>query len=262
MELDIYQVDAFTDEVFRGNPAAIVPLTEWLPDDMLRRIAMENNLSETAFYVPQDDGSYHLRWFTPTTEVELCGHATMATSHVIFHETDHSSDEIRFTGQSGELIIRRDNDKIVMDFPVWDYEEVDIPDQLVKALGVRPTAVFKAYDWVVLYDDENIVRNIKPDMKELIKFEEARGVLPTAAASNGIDFVSRMFCPRIGIDEDPVTGSAHCILVPFWAERLGKSKLHAYQASERGGYLHCELKGDRVIIAGQTKLYMKGKIYV
>lgn len=261
-EIDLYQIDSFTNETFGGNPAAVCPLDEWLPDDLLQNIAMENNLSETVFCVAQDDGSYHLRWFTPTVEVDLCGHATLAAAYVIFEYLNHSGDQIIFTGLSGELRVYKTGDGLKMDFPVWPHKKIDISSQISDALGHEPTELYEGYDWVAVYDDMKTVKNMAPDMEKLTACENMRGIIVTAAGNDGVDFVSRFFGPRVGIPEDPVTGSAHCILAPIWAEKLNKTKFNAKQISARGGDLVCELINDRVEISGQAKLFMKGKIYV
>ena len=260
MELKIYQVDAFTDEVFTGNPAAIVPLDEWLPDETMQKIAMENSLSETAFFVPQND-KYHIRWFTPSTEVKLCGHATLASAYVILTLQNNKADHVIFTSLSGDLTVTKNNDGFTMNFPVWEYEDTEVTDEVTQALGAKPSALFKGSKWIALFDSEETVRNLKPDLEKIKNIKDANGILPTAKGKD-VDFVSRNFAPQLGIPEDPVTGSAHCLLTPFWAKRLNKNTLLAYQASERGGYLKCELKGDRVNITGKACLYMKGTIHI
>lgn len=260
MELDIYQIDAFTENVFSGNPAAVVPLETWLSDETLQSIALENNLSETAFFV-QKNSTYHLRWFTPTTEVDLCGHATLASAFVIFNKLGHTDGKIHFTCLSGDLFVRKNKNGYMMDFPIWDYEEIPVSQEIIDALGAKPTALFKGNKWIALFDNENTVRNLTPDLEKVKNIKDCNGILPTAAAKD-TDFISRNFAPQRGIPEDPVTGSAHCALTPFWSKRLGKTKLTAYQASKRGGYLLCELKNDRVEITGQACLYMKGKIHI
>lgn len=263
MILDIYQVDAFTSEVFKGNPAAVVPLSNWLDDDVMQAVAIENNLSETAFFVPNDDGTFHLRWFTPTQEVDLCGHATLATSWVIFNEMDYDGDTIVYSSLSGELQVERTPEGIALNFPVWDAELADSNDTLVvQALGYKPDQLYKGKKWVAVVSEERLVRDYKPDFY-LINQIPSQGFIVTAKSeSNKYDVVSRYFGPQVGIDEDPVTGSAHCLLIPIWCEKLASSKILAYQASERGGLLNCELKNDRVYITGQAVLYLKGQIHV
>ncbi|MBL4803951.1 MAG: PhzF family phenazine biosynthesis protein [Alphaproteobacteria bacterium] len=260
MKLDIYQADAFTSKVFGGNPAALVPLDEWLPDQTLLNIAIENNLSETAFTVPQGD-KYHLRWFTPGGEVQLCGHATLATAYIMFEELDYEGDVITFSTLSGDLFVHKTNIGLMMDFPIWEREEIDTPEYVIKAFGKEPIAYFKGNDDMAVFDDPTFIRRLQPDLSAL-KDGNARGVLVTAPGDEHYDFISRAFFPKLCIDEDPVTGSAHCILTPYWAQRLNKNKLVAHQASKRGGDLLCELKGDRVEITGQAAMYMKGEIYV
>jgi len=264
MILDIYQVDAFTDKTFGGNPAAVCPLEAWLPDMQLQNIAMENNLSETAFFIPSQssDADFDLRWFTPSCEVDLCGHATLATSFIIFDQLKLDKPTIRFSTRSGILTIEQTEYGLKMNLPVWDYKETDIPLLVTEALGAKPTALYKGNDWIALFDDEQTVRDLEPDMDKLLQIKDMRGILPTAKSNGKYDFISRFFGPAVGVPEDPVTGSAHCILTPFWAERLNKTTLHAYQASARGGALFCELKGDRVHITGQAVLYMTGQINV
>lgn len=266
MELPIYQVDAFTSEVFKGNPAAVVPLDFWLPDDILQNIAIENNLSETAFFVKTDE-DFHLRWFTPTYEIDLCGHATLATSFVILNELYPDKTEVTFsTNVAGKLTVKKNKNSFTMDFPNRKGEKVnieDIPDEVLKGIGnITPTEGYKARDLILVFDNEQVVHSIKPDFRTLIKYPNAVCVTATSD-KDGADFISRFFCAYDEtIPEDPVTGSAHCTLVPYWAERLGKNTLNAYQASKRGGHLQCTLDGDRVFITGQAALYLKGTIYV
>ena len=266
--LKIHQVDAFTDSVFGGNPAAVIPLQEWLSDKTLLSIAIENNLSETAFFTANDDDSYHLRWFTPGGEVKLCGHATLATAHVIFEHLNHPSNDIRFTGLSGDLFISKTENGIKMDFPVWPYTPADTPTDVIEALGhpqnKAPQEYLEGHDCVLVYESAQDVAALAPNYNALIKCETERGFIATAPAPEGsdLDFVSRWFGPRFDVNEDPVTGSAHCILTPYWAKRLGKTTLSARQISARGGSLHCALNGDRVELTGQAVLYMIGEIYV
>ncbi|WP_029008956.1 PhzF family phenazine biosynthesis protein [Azospirillum halopraeferens] len=264
MRLPIYQVDAFTDTVFGGNPAAVVPLEDWLPDDRLLAIAAENHLSETAFFVP-DGGGYALRWFTPEVEVDLCGHATLATAFVIDRFLRPAgADGLTFrTRQAGTLTVTRDGDTYVMDFPSRPPLPVDTPHpDLLPALGgPPPRAVLAARDYLVVYDDAAAVRGLVPDMVRLAGLDR-HGVCVTAPGEGGVDFVSRFFAPAFGIPEDPVTGSAHCTLIPYWARRLGRDRLEARQVSRRGGVLACALAGDRVRIGGTAVLYLEGHIRV
>ena len=260
MHLDIYQIDAFTDEVFKGNPAAVVPLKEWLPDETLQNIAFENNLSETAFFVKKEN-VFHLRWFTPTTDVDLCGHATLASAFLLFNKLGYKGNKIHFTCLSGDLYVTKKQNGYMMDFPVWEYEETPVTDEVIDALGTKPTELYKGKKWIAVFDEERIIRNIAPNMEKVKNIKGCGGILTTAKAKD-TDFISRNFAPQKGIPEDPVTGSAHCVLTPFWSKRLNKTKLTAYQASERGGYLLCELKNGRVEITGQACLYMEGKIQI
>jgi len=262
MELSIYQVDAFTSEIFGGNPAAVVPLDEWPPDEVMQKIAIENNLSETAFFVPDGNG-FHLRWFTPTTEVDLCGHATLATSWVIFNELGFKKDTIRYKSQSGDLIIKRDGDKIVMDFPLWPFKrEEGYEKKLEQAFGRKPLEVYSGYDWVAIFDSKEFIETMTPDMVKIAEIKEARGFIVTAKDGEKYDFVSRAFFPAIGIDEDPVTGSAHCILAPLWETKLNKKSFFTKQISQRGGELDLLIKNYPLFISGEAKLYLKGTIYV
>jgi len=258
MRLPIYQVDAFTDRIFAGNPAAVVPLKEWLPDATLQAIAAENNLAETAFLLPRGD-AYALRWFTPTVEVDLCGHATLASAHVIFRFIEPERRRVAFeTLRAGVLVVTRQGDELAMDFPAWPPQPAEAPSNLAVALGRNPTEVLASRDWFALYEREADIAAIKPDFAALRRLD--RAVIITAPGTGGVDFVSRFFAPAAGIDEDPVTGSAHCQLIPYWAKRLGKERLAARQVSQRGGTLSCALEGDRVTIAGQARLYLEGTI--
>lgn len=262
MNLSIYQVDAFTKKTFAGNPAAVCPLTEWLADDVMLKIAAENNLAETAFFVKKDD-VYEIRWFTPAVEVNLCGHATLASAHVIFHCLHLEEHKVNFySARSGDLSVEKQGDVLVLDFPRYGVNEIEIDANLVEAVGKRPLQTWETQGNMVLmlFETEDDIKNIAPDMPALgkIPFDE---VIVTAKGDSA-DFVSRMFAPRIGIPEDPVTGAIHCSLIPFWAERLGKETLYARQISARGGELFCELKGERVKIGGNAALYLKGEIYV
>ncbi|SFN28704.1 PhzF family phenazine biosynthesis protein [Marinobacter pelagius] len=262
----IFQVDAFTDRVFGGNPAAVMPLDQWLPDDTLRALAMENNLSETAFLVrlPEaDEADFHIRWFTPTVEVPLCGHATLASAWVIFNMLDWTGERIILQSKSGHLGVRRDNDWLVLDFPNLAFEERQTPAIIHEALeGAPETAFYVPNDtnYMVVLENEAAVRSAEPDLRKL-KTLGNQGLIVTARGE-GCDFVSRYFAPGAGIDEDPVTGSIHSVLVPYWANQLGKSSLEARQLSARGGLLRCELKGDRIDIAGQAAFFMEGSVHL
>ena len=262
MNLQIFQVDAFTKKPLSGNPAAVCPLEEWLADETMLKIAAENNLSETAFFV-RKDGFYEIRWFTPTIEVNLCGHATLATAFVIFNCLNLENETINFySSKSGKLSVEKQGDVLVLDFPGYGVSEIEIEENLVEAVGKRPLQTWETQGNMVLmlFENESDIAAIAPDISALrkIPFDE---IIVTAKGSES-DFVSRMFAPRIGIAEDPVTGAIHCSLIPFWAERLGKETLYARQISARGGELFCELNGERVKIGGNAALYLKGEIYV
>jgi predicted PhzF superfamily epimerase YddE/YHI9 len=261
MRLPIYQVDAFTDKLFRGNPAAICPLDSWLPDDTMQAIAAENNLAETAFFVKDGDG-YALRWFTPAVEVDLCGHATLASAHIVFKFIEPRRESVNFqTVKAGTLTVVRRGDMLVMDFPARPPSRVEPPPELLAALGGKPREVLRARDCLVVYDSAAEVSALTPDFVALGKVD-CWAAIATAPGENGVDFVSRFFAPAKGVPEDPVTGSSHCTLVPYWAKRLGKAELVAHQVSQRGGALHCALRGDRVSIGGRAVLYLEGQITV
>jgi PhzF family phenazine biosynthesis protein len=259
MKLPIYQVDAFASQVFAGNPAALVPLETWLPDATLQAIAAENNLSETAYFVG-GDGAYALRWFTPTTEIDLCGHATLASAFLILNRLEKGRDRVTFGSKSGPLVVTRDGERLVLDFPARPPKPVAPDPRLADALHAVPRETGLARDLMVVLDSEDEVRRLRPDFQRLSELD-AFAVMVTAAGREA-DFVSRFFAPREGIAEDPVTGSAHCTLVPYWAKRLGKTRLRALQVSARGGELFCEDRGERVAIAGHAVLYMEGTIEV
>ena len=257
MQLPIYHVDAFTGGVFGGNPAAICPLERWLTDGTLQAIAAENNLSQTAFYV-REDGHFHLRWFTPACEVDLCGHATLASAYVLFRELNEPGDVLRFKTRSGELAVKRDGERLLMNFPARPATKVDVHPGLITSLGETPTEILGARDYLVRYDSPDQVRSLKPNMDGLRNLDRF-AVIATAVGSD-CDFVSRFFAPSQGVPEDPVTGSSHCTLIPYWAGQLNKTTLHARQISARGGELFCKLQGDRVEIGGYAALYLKGQI--
>lgn len=259
MNLPLYQVDAFTAEIFAGNPAAVCLLEEWPDDCLLQAIAAENNLSETAFLVRNKSG-FELRWFTPVTEVALCGHATLASAFVLFSCRQWPEPSVRFmTRQSGTLTVTRQGDLLEMDFPARPAHRRAAPAGLAEALGVTPCEVLdSAEDLLVLVESEAVVRAVRPDFAALARIE-CRGVIVTAPGE-GCDFVSRFFAPRVGIAEDPVTGSAHCVLTPYWAAVLGRDRLQARQVSQRGGELFCRNAGDRVAISGRAVLYLTGTI--
>lgn len=261
MRLPIYQVDAFADAVFRGNPAAVMPLEKWLPDATMQAIAAENNLAETAFFVREKDG-YGLRWFTPEVEVDLCGHATLASAWVIFNRLDGASERIHFHTKSGMLTVTQDGEsgRLVLDFPARPAAPATACAGLLQALGKPPSEVLAARDYLLVYDSAETVRNLAPDMQGLMDLDRFAVIVTAPGDRPGIDCVSRFFAPAKGIPEDPVTGSAHCTIVPYWAQRLGKSEITAYQASRRGGTLHCRFDGERVRMAGSCVPYLEGSV--
>lgn len=257
MQIETFHINAFTEHLFNGNPAAICLLSDWLADDLLQKIAAENNLSETAFLVPRDN-DYHIRWFTPKHEIELCGHATLAASYVIFNFIDLKRSTIVFHSASGKLSVEKNADQVIqMDFPTLSFQNEEENPLFQLALHAKPIELYKSQKYVVLLANEHLVRELQPDFSLLKQFD--RGVVVTAKGDYS-DFVSRFFSPNSGIDEDPVTGSAHCILAPLWAEKLGKTHLHAKQLSTRGGEIYCEVRGERVLLAGKAVLYSRGKI--
>lgn len=259
MRIPIFQVDAFTDTQFHGNPAAVCPLDSWLDDDLMQKIAAENNLSETAFFVKQADG-YRLRWFTPKNEVDLCGHATLASAYVIFTYLDPDLAAIRFHTLSGVLEVEREGGLLAMIFPARPGVRCDAPDALVKGLGKQPLAVYKSRDFMAVYASEQDVLDLAPDMDTLKKLD-VLGVIATARGSS-VDFVSRFFAPNAGVPEDPVTGSAHSTLVPYWSEQLGRKDLEARQVSARGGTLYCTDLGATVKMRGAAAPFLEGFITV
>lgn len=254
-----YQIDAFAQRVFEGNPAAVVPLDDWLPDATMQAIATENNLSETAFLV-REDSAYRLRWFSPAGEIDLCGHATLASAYVLFELLGYSGSSISFATRSGRLVVEREGPRLAMDFPTLPAYSCPAPAALLAGLKREPLEVLAADDYFAVFDNEDDIRSLSPDLAELSKLDR-RGVCITAPGKS-VDFVSRFFGPKWGIPEDPVTGSAHCSLAPYWATRLGKSRFIARQLSRRGGELHCELRGARVIISGYAVKFMEGDITV
>jgi PhzF family phenazine biosynthesis protein len=262
MRLPLYQIDAFTGDLFRGNPAAVCPLERWLPDATMQAIAAENNLAETAFFVRDGDG-YALRWFTPTVEVDLCGHATLASGFVVMNFLEPKREAVSFhTVKAGTLTVTRDGGLFAMDFPSRPALPAEAPAGLLDALGGAPSAVLRARDYLVVYDSAADVTALKPDFAALGVVKDWRAAIATAPGTGGVDFVSRFFAPAQGVPEDPVTGSSHCTLTPYWSERLRKKTLEARQLSQRGGALRCTQNGERVIIAGQAVLYLEGRISV
>jgi len=257
--IPLYQIDAFTDRLFAGNPAAVCPLPAWLSDEQMQAIGAENNLSETAFFVRRGE-VYDLRWFTPAVEVDLCGHATLASAFVIFQYLEPEWSEVRFETRSGPLVVEREGDLLVMDFPAREPARCEMSAALAEALGAAPLELWESRDYMALYESEEQVRGLKPNMDALARVGHF-AVIVTAPGREA-DFVSRFFAPAGGIPEDPVTGSAHCTLVPYWAKRLGKTRLHARQVSQRGGELFCEHRGERVRIAGRAVRYLEGAIFL
>ena len=257
MRIPLYQIDAFADGPFTGNPAAVCPLEAWLPADVMQAIAAENNLSETAFFVPEGEG-YRLRWFTPATEVDLCGHATLASAFVVFHRLQPERIRVTFeTQQAGRLTVTRDGDLLALDFPSRPPEPCTMSEPLAAALGRRPTALLAARDYLAVYESTDDVAALAPDFAALATLDRF-AVIATAPGRGGIDFVSRFFAPGSGIDEDPVTGSAHTALGPYWAGILGKNEFTAFQASARGGTVRVELTGDRVRLGGRAVTVLRG----
>ncbi|WP_456386355.1 PhzF family phenazine biosynthesis protein [Desulfolithobacter sp.] len=260
MDIPYFHVDAFTDKVFRGNPAGVCLLDEWPADSILQAIAAENRHSETAF-LSRDGDAWRLRWFTPAMEVDLCGHATLAAAAVLFTQKLISTDRVQFETMSGRLAVERSEENIyVLDFPSRPGRQIEILPELTKGLGQKPLAVYKSRDLLAVFNSEEKVRGLRPDFTQLATLD-CLAVIATAPGEK-VDFVSRCFAPAAGIDEDPVTGSAHCTLIPYWAHRLKRKKLHARQVSARSGELLCEMAGDRVLIGGQATFYMSGTIHV
>lgn len=266
MQLPIFQVDAFADAVFKGNPAAVMPLESWLPDATMQAIAAENNLAETAFFVPQKGGlgedGFGLRWFTPEVEVDLCGHATLASAWVLFNRLERGRARVNFFTRSGTLTVTQEtrSDRLVLDFPATKIAPAEAGEGLIDAIGARPAEVLAGISYLLVYDNAATVRALKPDMNGLMNLDKFAVIVTAPGDQPGIDCVSRFFAPAKGIPEDPVTGSAHCSIVPYWAERLGKQEIVAYQASKRGGTLYCRLEGDRVVMAGTCKPFMEGTV--
>lgn len=259
MEIKIYQIDAFAENTFEGNPAAVCPLDEWLSDELLQKIAEENNLSETAFFVAEDKG-YSLRWFTPEDEVDLCGHATLAAAHVLFQHLGYVKKSISFYTKSGTLEVGKSDSGYSMSFPASNVEPIDTPTELKEALGIVPTETFVAFDYIVVLDSESQVKSVSPDFVKLQTLG-LRGVVVTAPGDE-VDFVSRCFYPKLRVNEDPVTGSAHCELAPYWAKKLSRNKLFGKQLSQRTGIVQCEVIGDRVILSGNAVDYMSGIVTI
>lgn len=255
-----YIVDAFTDRVFSGNPAAVCVVEKFPSDELMMNIAKENNLSETAFAVKKGDGKYHLRWFTPGGEVDLCGHATLGTAYIIMNYYERDLVEICFETLSGELIVKRNGDLYEMDFPVYDIKEVDVTDEMADSIGVRPVKAFIGRDLLCIFESEEDIRNMTPDLEKLKSLDGL--LLQVTAPGKDYDCVSRSFAPKLNVPEDPVCGSGHCHIIPYWANKLGKEEVTAYQASPRGGILYCKIHGNRITLAGNACLYAESEIYV
>ncbi len=260
MYIDIYQIDAFTDTLFGGNPAAVCPLESWPSDELLLKIAQENNLAETAYFIQLDNGNYHLRWFTPEIEMDLCGHATLASAYVLFECLGYNKNTISFETQSGILNVKKEGDFLEMDFPSRPPKKAELPEIIAASLNIQPKEVYKDRDYLLVYNDEVDIKSLKPNQALLNQINIDPGGIIVTAKGNTVDFVSRFFTPQAALFEDPVTGSAHCSLTPFWSEQLGKKELHALQISKRKGVLFCRLENNRVFIKGKAVLYLQGKI--
>jgi len=259
MKLKIYQIDAFATKSFEGNPAAVCPLDSWIEDDLMQKIAQENNLSETVFFV-KEKNIYHIRWFTPNFEIDLCGHATIASAYVLFEILNIHEDIITFSSKSGLIKVSKDNDLYTLDFPRMDIQKTDLAEKFIKAFNIRPKEIYKSKSYLFVFEKEEDIILLKPDFT-VLKHLDLRGIIVTAK-SHKYDFVTRFFDPNCSIQEDPVTGSAFTQLVPYWTKILNKSSFKAKQLSQRGGEVMCELKGDRVFISGYAVKYLEGKIYV
>ena len=254
-----YVVDAFTDAVFHGNQAAICILDEWIPEQLMMNITRENNFSETAFAV-KEDSKYHLRWFTPGGEIDLCGHATLACAYVLFRFYIQDCSEVTFTTLSGDLIVRKNDDLLEMEFPAYELKKVQVTDEMTDAIGARPREAFMGRDLLCVFDNEDTIRNLSPDMDKVKTLDGL--LLQVTAPGKVCDSVSRSFAPKLNVIEDPVCGSGHCHIVPYWAEKLGKDNIIAYQASHRGGTLYCRMAGKKVYMAGKAALYSECELYI
>ena len=261
MQLSIFQVDAFTDRVFGGNPAAVCPLDHWLPDDTMLKIAIENSVAETAFFIPSADG-FEIRWFTPEIEMDLCGHATLATAHVIARHLNYSDSVIKFQSNSGPLAVSVDGDVLTLNFPSRKPEKCEAPRVILDAFQIHPAEVLKSRDYMLVYEAEEVIHKIKPDQGMLHQINLGTGGVIITAPGDEVDFVSRFFTPQASIFEDPVTGSAHCSLIPYWGERLAKESMTALQVSPRVGKLFCKNAGERVLISGEAVTYLSGSITI
>lgn len=254
-----YVVDAFTDKIFTGNPAAICIMEEFPKDDIMIKMAIENNLSETAFAVKKEE-KYHLRWFTPGGEIDLCGHATLACGYVIMNFYDKETENVVFTTLSGDLSVHKKGELYEMDFPAYDLKKVEITNEMIQAIGATPTEAYLARDLLCIFDNAEIVKNLQPDMEKLKQLQGL--LLQVTAKGENIDCISRSFAPKLNIAEDPVCGSGHCHIVPYWSKKLQKNDIVAYQASERGGTLYCSIVGDRIKMAGKAALYSIAEVYI
>jgi PhzF family phenazine biosynthesis protein len=261
MKLPIFQIDAFTDKVFGGNPAAVCPLEQWLPDDLMQRIALENSVAETAFFIRLDEG-FEIRWFTPEIEMDLCGHATLATAHVIARHLNFLMPSIQFRSKSGELTVAVEEKLLTLNFPSRKPEPSEAPQAVLDAIQHQPVEILKARDYVLVFEDEEMIRHLKPNQHILNQINLDPGGVVVTAKGEEVDFVSRFFTPQASIFEDPVTGSAHCSLIPYWGEQLGKDSMVALQVSSRGGKLYCKNVGERVLISGEAVTYMEGHIII
>jgi len=260
MKLPIYQVDAFSGTVFGGNPAAVCPLENWIEDALMQKIAAENNLAETAFFV-QKGNDFEIRWFTPAVEVPLCGHATLASAKIIFDVLDYHKSEIQFSSKSGLLKVSETEDGLELDFPTYSFENLELNQELKNIFPLAQAAAVVADSWLLLeFENEAQIQNFEPDFLKIAQLSYKNVII--TAKGDTVDFVSRFFAPQMGINEDPTTGSAHCFLTPFWAKKLGKDSFHAYQISERKGELWCQLRGDRTLIAGKAVIYLEGSIWI
>ena len=255
-----YVVDAFTDKVFAGNPAAICVMDKWLPDDLMMAITRENNLSETAFAVPTGDARYHLRWFTPGGEIDLCGHATLACAYILFKFYIPDAAQVVFSTLSGDLTVWKKDELLEMEFPAYPLKKVPVTESMIEAVGAVPSEAYMGRDLLCVFDDESTVRNLKPDMDKLLKLDGL--LLQVTAPGKDTDSVSRSFAPKLNVAEDPVCGSGHCHIVPYWAKKLGKKNIVAYQASKRGGTLYCRVSGDKVFMAGKAALFSECELHI
>ena len=259
--LQIFQIDAFTSEIFKGNPACVMPLDNWLPDELLLKIAKENNVSETAFFIKKDD-YFYLRWFTPEIEMDLCGHATLATAYCLKKHMNFNKDLVKFDSMSGELMVKFDGDYMQMDFPHRKPTKSDLPQNIMDSLSIKPREILKSRDYVLVYENEDQIKDIQINKELFDKKNIDPGGVVITSISDKADFVSRYFVPQCSFFEDPVTGSTHCSLVPYWSEKLNKSKLKCIQLSERGGEMICEDLGDRVLINGKAVTYSEGYVHL